>query len=816
MTGPPARRSRRPRRLSLLLAVGGVLGGTVSAVLGNVTGNLLSELSVTQLGSASAAVIVLGLAAAVVVEWRRYQRDQAAAPEPEESAPAVGAPTLPWPAGLTGRADDVAAVVDALRHEHAVAVVGRRAVGTSSCAVQAANLCREDFPDGCYYLDLRRRGRPRSAYHVLTALARILNTRAPASGRPDDLVEAADGLRGKLDGQRVLLVLDNVDDPAQVRALLPPTARTCRLLFAGTGALEAQEGVTAHRLFEPGPDDAVDIFAAAGAAAPVARPHRPDPRTDPAVRTVVELCGRQPRTVAELGRRTAQHGWRHADVLDALRRAVETAPHQQVAASPATLLVTARDTAYHALSAEARRLWRLMSLSPAPLDRPAIAALAARRPDRVAPLLHELATGGFVTGAEGDRYEVRPLLAPYARLHLRAGGSARRRVTAQTRLTRHLARRAERHAANLVVAAATLDRDRTLSLDDDPYGWFDLHQELLLAVVRVPAGAVESLPRRVRRWWFRLAVALCGWLAHVERLAEWEEVCRTVLATPTAGDRPEIAGWAHNELGVLRRRRHDPQGAATALSLAVAERSRRGIAQARMNLGLVLLDLGQLDDAVEHLELSRRHRSGADRAGHALTDLGLGAARLARGEFEVAHHHLVRAANTFRSLGDARGYAAALTNLVLVHAELGEHLDAAQAWRAALREYGAVTDATNRAVALLNAGATLLASAPGQARQAYEMLAESRRLREGGQPTAGLGRTLLYLGDAADVLGDADEARRHWVDAAAVCEAAGDGDGQAAADARLGGEDGAPPAPTPRTPSTGVPRDARPAPGATG
>ncbi|PZG22424.1 hypothetical protein C1I95_05365 [Micromonospora craterilacus] len=781
---PAERDARRPRLLSVLLAVGGVAGGAVTAVLGNAAGNLLSELFVTVAGSASAGLVVIGVVTLIVVEWRRRQREQAGATD--DGSPTSTAPTLPWPAGFTGRRGQVEAVVRLLAPEHAVAVVGRRAVGSSWCAIQAANLCRTDFPDGQYYLDLRRGGRARSPREVLSALARILATTPPRSGRPDDLADAADELRGQLDGRKVLLVLDNVDSPAQVRPLLPPTARTCRLLLAGTGQLAALDGVVAYWLAEPSADDAVEMFADAGATTPVARPHRADPRTDPAVRAVVELCGRQPRTATELGRRTAQHGWRPADVLQALRRAADTPPHQRVGVSPVTGLVTGRDTAYHALSAEARRLWRLLSLSPVPLDRRTIAALARRHPKRVATLLDELADGAFVDGAPGDRYEVRALLAPYARMHLREATSVRHRVNGQARLTRCLARQAERQVAGLAVGGP-LDRDHRLP-DDDPYGWFDLHQELLLAVVKVPAGAVETLPRRVRRWWFRLAVALCGWLAHAERLDEWAEVCSTVLANPTAQDRPEIAGWAHNELGVLLRRRHDPHGAVGALSLAVTGRGRRGTAQARMNLGLALLDLGRLDEAVEHLELSRRHRAGTDRAGQALSDLGLGAARLARGERETAHELLVRAANTFRSLGDSRGYAAALTNLVLVHSAMGEHLDAAQAWRAALREYEGVTDPTNRAAALLNAGAALLAVAPGQARHAYELLADSRRLREGGRPGAGLGRTLLHLGDAVAALGDDDEARRHWVDAAAICEEAGDDEGQRAADARLAGE----------------------------
>ncbi|MFC7547845.1 hypothetical protein [Plantactinospora sp. GCM10030261] len=808
MTAPESRPDRfgPPPRWPMLVAIGTLLMGVVA----NVASNLLSEIAGDALGPASAAVAAAGAVASVLFEVRRRRAARYSSGDPTDTVPPAGAPTLPYTAGFTGRAEHVARIVDDIKREHAVAVVGRRAVGTSSCAVQAANLCRSAYPDGQPYLDLRRGGRPWKPRQVLTELARILGTPPPRSGRPADLTAAADAIRGHLDGKEILLVLDNVDDPDQARALLPPAARTCRLLLAGTPRLSGLEGLVTHWLDEPGPDEAVELFASAGGVATGTRSRRPDPRTDPAVRMLVELCGRQPRTVRALGYRSARHGWNATDVLRRLRAAIEAPPHERMANSPALTLLTERDTAYGALSGEARRLYRLLSLAPvtlspvepgqpagagspthrlttAAVDRTAIAALARRRPERVAAVLDELGTAGFVIGTSGDRFQVQPLLGPYARLHLRDAVPRWRRVLGQVRLIRHLTRRAERHLTRLTGPGSPTDRERSLPLDDDPAAWFDLHHELLRDVVLEAARATQPLPRRLRRWWFRLATALCGWYAHEGRSADWELVCRMVLRAPTAEDRREIAGWTHNELGVLLRRRNEPHAAVEMLNLAVAKRGRRGAAQAQLNLALALLDLGNVDEAIEHLELSRRHRAGADRTGHALTDLGLGAAHLARDEPRTANRHLVRAANAFSAIGDARGFAAALSNLALVHSRLGEHLDAAQAWRAALREYESLDDGRGRATVLLNAGVSLLASTPPRAGAAYDRLTESLLLRDGSPITAGHGRTLLHLGDAAEILGRHDEARRHWAGAERACEAVRDAEGMAAAGARLAG-----------------------------
>jgi hypothetical protein len=81
----------------------------------------------------------------------------------------------------------------------------------------------------------------------------------------------------------------------------------------------------------------------------------------------------------------------------------------------------------------------------------------------------------------------------------------------------------------------------------------------------------------------------------------------------------------------------------------------------------------------------------------------------------------------------------------------------------------------------------MIISAPSRAADAYDLLTESLRLRERRRPEAGLGRTLLYLGDAVDLLGRPDEAKQHWADAAGACEEAGDATGAAAANERLAG-----------------------------
>ena len=791
MSRPPVGSGQRPRRnarpqrwqwvLTATIAVGSVAGGIAS--------NLLADLIDQNLGaftwiSAGLAVVIAGVLTSLEVRSRRAREaDRAVEPAPAVPVLQAWVPTdLPYTAGFVGRRAAVDALVDAVRTEHTVALVGRRAVGTSACVVQAANAVRGRFPDGQLYLNLRKpdrdgSGRSLRPREVLETLCRKVGIDEAALAQAPDLDAIATLLRNGLGDRKVLLVLDNVDAPDQVHPLLPP-APQCRLLMAGAAALSGLDNVRIRQLAEPSTEDAMDLFAT---AARDAGSTRRGLRTDAAVREMVELAGRQPHAVRVLGSWLANQNWSPHELLTALRYG---------AASDRTdatlMLLASRDRAYAALTGGTRRLVRLLALVRQPLSRPAVAALVGANRGRADRMLDEAAAGAFVTVNPDGRYRLRPLLAEYTRIHLHCDEAPRRRVAAQARLVRFLARQAE-HGVESVPDASSGP------LPDD---WFARNEALLRVLVCEPWGAPGALPvkppRRMRRWWLRLAVALCTWYAAANRLDDWAVVCRAVLDSPVADRTAAVAGWAHNELGAVRRWQGEPHEAAVELTAAVALRHRRGAAQSRTNLGLALLDQGNIDGALDQLQRARRQRSPSDRAGQALTELALGAAFLARTEPRIARHHLILAANRFEAIGDRRGYAAALTNLALAQWWLGERLDAAQAWSAALDCHPAVNDPHGHAAALLNAGAIVVDATAGAGRadprraaQARELLRESLRLRRAaGRP---VGRTLLYLGDAASLLDGRDEAKRCWDAAGEACEKEGDAEGASAARARTTG-----------------------------
>ncbi|MFD9049609.1 BTAD domain-containing putative transcriptional regulator [Streptomyces zaomyceticus] len=159
---------------------------------------------------------------------------------PTAPAPAPGSWTLPTVPGFTGREEEVSSLVQLLttcdtsvsseRVPFAV-LSGAPGIGKTALALHVAHLVSAHFPDGCALVPLTHPdGTPRGAEEAADELRRTLPA-GPGTGR-------------------VLLVLDDVVHPDQVRPLL--TAYACGAAIVtsrmGLAALVATHGGTVHRL----------------------------------------------------------------------------------------------------------------------------------------------------------------------------------------------------------------------------------------------------------------------------------------------------------------------------------------------------------------------------------------------------------------------------------------------------------------------------------------------------------------------------------------------------------------------------------------
>ncbi|WP_234425839.1 AfsR/SARP family transcriptional regulator, partial [Streptomyces kebangsaanensis] len=138
------------------------------------------------------------------------------------------------------------------------AVAGIGGVGKTTLAVHVAHRARAAFPDGQLYVDLQGTG-PRAAEPetVLGSFLRALGT--PDAAVPESLEDRAALYRSVLDGRRVLVLLDNARDAAQVRPLLPGT-EGCAALVTSRVRMVDLAGAHLVDLDVMSPEEALQLF----------------------------------------------------------------------------------------------------------------------------------------------------------------------------------------------------------------------------------------------------------------------------------------------------------------------------------------------------------------------------------------------------------------------------------------------------------------------------------------------------------------------------------------------------------------------------
>ncbi|MCM3886427.1 BTAD domain-containing putative transcriptional regulator [Frankia sp. R82] len=189
----------------------------------------------------------------------------------------------------------------------AIAFAGKAGTGKTALAVHVAHQVRAHFTD-VLYVDLRGTSRPLEPTRVLIRFVQALGvSRAAVPADPDDLVEMYLQL---LSTRQVLVILDNAENEAQLRPLMP-SSPGCAVLVTSRPRLS---GLTmpCRVLDVLIPDDAVLLLERVVGAERVAMEEK-------AARDIVGLCGYLPLAIQIAGRKLAAHPyWRLSRIVKRL------------------------------------------------------------------------------------------------------------------------------------------------------------------------------------------------------------------------------------------------------------------------------------------------------------------------------------------------------------------------------------------------------------------------------------------------------------------------------------------------------------------
>ncbi|MGC0339957.1 BTAD domain-containing putative transcriptional regulator [Streptomyces sp. SLBN-8D4] len=333
-------------------------------------------------------------------------------PQPEPVAAPVRPAQLPATVpDFTGRASFVTELSGVLasgsegRVMAVSALAGIGGVGKTTLAVHVAHQARPAFPDGQLYVDLQGAGaRAADPETVLGSFLRALGT--ADSAIPDSLEERAALYRSVLDGRRVLLLLDNARDAAQIRPLLPGTAG-CAALVTSRVRMVDLAGAHLVDLDVMSPDEALQLFTRIVGEERVAAERK-------AALDVVAACGFLPLAIRIAASRLAARRTWTVSVL-AAKLADERRRLDELQAGDLAVKATF-ELGYGQLEPAQARAFRLLGLADGPdISLAAAAAVLDLPVEDTEDLLEALVDTSLLESAAPGRYRFHDLVRLYAR-----------------------------------------------------------------------------------------------------------------------------------------------------------------------------------------------------------------------------------------------------------------------------------------------------------------------------------------------------------------------------------------------------------------
>jgi DNA-binding SARP family transcriptional activator len=638
-------------------------------------------------------------------------------------------------ADFTGRDDQVRHLVDLLSSAGAddesgavriALVAGAGGLGKTSLAVHAAHRVRGSFSDGQLYVDLLgATPHPLPAADVLARFLRDLGV----DGReiPVDEDERAARYRTILAGRRMLIVLDNARDAAQVRSLLPGSA-SCAVLVTTRSRMADLASTRLVDLNVLDDDEALTLFTrVVGDERAAAEPE--------ATAELLLACAGLPLAIRICAARLAtRSGWTIQAMANRLRdtrrrldelRVGDLAVRASFQVSFTTLPASAQPDGIDPADA-----FRMLGLWDGPsISSAAAAAMFGTTEDLASDALEILVDARLLESTSPDRYKFHDLLRVYSSERAVADLPEQARNAAIARLLEWYMRTAD--AASTAVVPGRYDiplvptgaaPPLSFSTAEEALTWYDGERVNLVAATRQAADSgLHEIAWRLPAPLFQLFSSRGNWTEGIATNRIALESARQV------GDRQGEA-WILNNLGdALGFTRHDEGIDCLERSLAIRREigDRMGEAQAANNLADAYHWLGRTDEALElyrlALELNRKvgRRHGE---GIALVNLGWTLLDLARAEEAI--DHLLQARQAFAEIGYADGVGYALHHLGRGYLLLGRDADALECLQQALASHQATGNRRRQAATLRSlADAQSRASLTAEARESWTQAA---------------------------------------------------------------------------------------------
>ena len=571
---------------------------------------------------------------------------------------------------FAGRDAELAALEAAVRaggQTPVVVVAGPGGVGKTALAVHWGHRSAALFPDGQLFVNLRGYGSRRvpSTTEALTQLLIALGE--PLARIPPDLDGCVNMYRARLQGRRILIVLDNAASEDQVDPLLPgqtgcgvvvtsrdplPKLATSMLVEGGRAGrvrlrqLDIEQSITVLRgvvgagRIRAEAHDAADLAARCGGL-PLA----------------LRIAGAQLADRPQTSIASYISEMSSGNVLDTLQ--VDGDLDRGVRATIAS--------SYDMLSAPARTLFGLLGI-PAGAD-VSLAACTSLLGDPTVPVSNVLAelsrahlvdhvTGGSDASddSHGDRYGLHDLVRAYA---IELSQAAPDAAVARDRLLGHYLST----AVNCSVVAYPHRIRQTIgppppgavapefATPVDAMAWMD--SEVANLVAEAERAATEGPPE--------FAWQACGTLQGyfwIRRNASlWAPANNAASRAVAVAGTPELVALMHNRHGVMHWALADYVAAEEALVATVAAASAAGMpsleAAALVNLGGITRDLGRLEAARAYCERAlaiHLEFMGEGSVGANLVALGKVTGDL--GDYEASLGYLRRAEALQRADGD--------------------------------------------------------------------------------------------------------------------------------------------------------------------